>query len=109
MSTDKRCDYTTTFALSGDTFAVIGEDPEIQTGLLEVTGTGEIKIINTGGSSASEGGMGSDSDDSVSKGDVTKPGGGKTSIKDTDAEDDDTSFDPIKKNVREAEKKAAGE
>lgn len=109
MSTDKRCEYTTTFLLGGDTFTVISEDQEIETGSLEVTGTGEMKITNTGGSSASEGGMGSDSDDNEAKGDLTKPGGGKTRIKDTDAEDDDTSFDPIKKNVREAEKKAAGE
>ena len=76
---------------------------ETETGSLEVTGTGEIRISNTGGSSASEGGMGSDSDESKAKGDLTKPGAGKGGTVSSE-EDSDTTFDPIKKNVSEAEK-----
>lgn len=75
-----------------------------EAGALEVTGTGEIRIRNTGGSSASEGGMGSDSDDDKAKGDITKPGEGRSGNSSSD--DSDTAFDPIKKNVREKEKEA---
>ncbi|WP_018613249.1 hypothetical protein [Segetibacter koreensis] len=81
------------------------EDFEIETDRLEVTGTGEIRVTNTGGSSASEGGMGSDSDDDKAKGDLTTTGGKKTGNAAGDEKDEDTTFDPIKKNVREAEKK----
>ncbi len=42
---------------------------ETETGTLEVTGTGDIRTRNTGGSSASEGGLGSSSDDDREKGD----------------------------------------
>ena len=75
---------------------------ETKTGSLEIIGTGEIRVRNTGGSSASEGGMGSDSDDKA-KGDLTKPDTGKTG-NNSAGEDEDISFDPIKKNVRESEK-----
>ena len=75
---------------------------ETETGTLEIIGTGEIRVRNTGGSSASEGGMGSDSDDKA-KGDLTKPDTGKNG-NNSASEDEDISFDPIKKNVREAEK-----
>lgn len=50
-----------------------------QLGKLEVTGTGNIVIRNTGGSSASEGGMGSGSKDSKEKGELTKQGEGTKS------------------------------
>lgn len=104
MSKNKKCRFTA--SLSEDTFSIVRDDFEIETGGLEVTGTGEIRVVNTGGSSASEGGMGSDSDDDKSKGEVTLPGGEKTGTVAGDEDDQDTSFDPIKKNVREAEKKA---
>jgi len=106
MHYNEKCFYTTTALLSGDIICIPSGDLEIQTGTLEVTGTGEIRVTNTGGSSASEGGMGSDSDDQKAKGDITLPGGGKAGSTPGDEEDDDTRFDPIKKNVREAEKKA---
>lgn len=76
---------------------------ETETGTLEIIGTGEIRVRNTGGSSASEGGMGSDSDDKA-KGDLTKPDTGKNGNNSAREDDADISFDPIKKNVREAER-----
>jgi hypothetical protein len=77
--------------------------PDYRTELssFEVTGTGELKIVNTGGSSASEGGMGSDSEGDKAKGDLKKSDTGNTT---SDQDDEDFTFDPIKKNVREAEK-----
>ena len=102
-----RCSFPSTSLPGADTYTYIGDELVKEMGTLEVTGTGEIKIVNTGGSSASEGGMGSDSDDDKAKGDVSLPGGEKTSLVAGDEEDEDTSFDPIKKNVREAEKKAS--
>lgn len=74
-----------------------------ETGTLEIIGTGEIRVRNTGGSSASEGGMGSDSDDKA-KGDLKKQDTGKNGNNSATEDDKDISFDPIKKNVREAEK-----
>lgn len=81
------------------------EDFATQFGFLEITGTGGIRVINTGGASAAEGGMGNDNDDDEAKGEITKPSGEKAG-RNSDAEDEDTRFDPIKKNVREEEKKA---
>jgi len=106
MSKNIRCSFTSTDSSGADTYTLIGDELLKELGTLEVTGTGEIRIVNTGGSSASEGGMGSDSDDDKAKGDVTLPGGEKVSRVAGDEQDEDTSFDPIKKNVREAEKKA---
>lgn len=106
MIKNKKYSHTSTAPFGGEILTVISEDFETETGTLEVSGTGQIRVTNTGGSSASEGGMGSDSDDDKAKGDLTKPDGGKTGNTPGDEEDDDTTFDPIKKNVREAEKKA---
>jgi len=78
-------------------------DVEPQTGSLEVSGTGEIRIVNTGGSSASEGGMGSGSDDDNAKGDLTKTGDKSGGAK-ANEEESDTTFDPIGKNIKEKEK-----
>lgn len=73
-----------------------------QPGYARINGAGTLVITNTGGSSASEGGMGSGSEDDREKGSLSKPGekGGSVSTDD----DDDTTFDPIKKSVKEAEK-----
>lgn len=76
---------------------------EVQTGALSINGTGRLVITNTGGSSASEGGMGSGSDDDTEKGSLSKPGEKSGSASKND-EDEDLTFDPIKKNVKEAEK-----
>lgn len=73
-----------------------------QPGALEVTRCGRLVITNTGGSSASEGGMGSGSDDDREKGSLSQPGEKSGSSLSTD--DSDLTFDPIKKSVKEAEK-----
>ncbi len=75
---------------------------ETETGTLEVTGTGDIRTRNTGGSSASEGGLGSSSDDDREKGDLSQPGSKSGNAKADD--DDPNTFDPVKKSVKEAEK-----
>ncbi len=80
-----------------------GDYKKAELGTLEITGTGEIRVRNTGGSSASEGGMGSDSDDDKTKGDLSNPKGGKSGNRGSEKDDSDITFDPIKKNVREAE------
>lgn len=71
-------------------------------GTLEITGKGDIRVRNTGGSSASEGGLGSSSDDDREKGDLSKPGSKSGNAKADD--DDPNTFDPIKKSIKEAEK-----
>jgi hypothetical protein len=77
---------------------------EMEKSRLGVSGTGELVIVNTGGSSASEGGMGSGSADDTEKGSLSKPG--EKSGEASSNEDDDITFDPLKKNIREAEKKS---
>lgn len=67
---------------------------------VEVTGAGKLQIVNTGGSSAAEGGMGSSNEDDRGKDDNATTSGGTTSGKDAGNPE---SFDPIKKNVKEKE------
>lgn len=74
-------------------------------GTLEVDGTGQMTVTNTGGSSASEGGMGNDNMDDKSKGELKKTGEQPGESMRGDESEEDTRFDPIKKNVREAEKR----
>ena len=69
----------------------------------EIDGSGKLVIKNTGGSSASEGGMGSSSDDDTAKGDLAKEGE-KSGTKSTDNTDD--KWDPIGKNIKEKENDA---
>ena len=69
----------------------------------EIDGSGKLTIVNTGGQSAGEGGMGSSSDDDTAKGDLSKPGE-KSGTKSGDGEDD--KWDPIGKNIKEKEKDA---
>lgn len=78
------------------------EEYDVRRGTIEVTGTGRMVVTNTGGSSASEGGMGSGSGDDREKGSLSKPGEKSGSA--TTDDETDTTFDPIKKNVKEAEK-----
>ena len=68
---------------------------------LEVSGTGALIATNTGGSSASEGGVGSDSGTETEKGELNKNEDSSTTEKDT--------FDPIKRNVEKAEKEGTGD
>ena len=92
-----------TLSAFGSSSKVIEELFDLQTGALSINGAGELVITNTGGSSASEGGMGSGSDDDREKGSLSKPGE-KSGSASSNEEDEDLTFDPIKKNVREAEK-----
>lgn len=78
------------------------KEKDLPPGVVQINGTGKLEITNTGGSSTSEGGMGSGSDDDREKGSLSQPGE-KSGAASTD-EDDDTTFDPIKKSVKEAEK-----
>lgn len=71
----------------------------VEISFFEIDGTGNLIITATGGSSASEGGMGNSNDEDKAKGDLSSPNSDKS-----DSDMDDTSFDPIKKNVREVEK-----
>ncbi|MEJ7681453.1 MAG: hypothetical protein WKG06_27100 [Segetibacter sp.] len=105
MFKNKRNQNSSLASNRGDASTVTHEySVETETGTLEITGTGIITVRNTGGSSASEGGMGSDSDDDKTKGDISKSGGAKSGNRASDKDDSDITFDPIKKNVREAEK-----
>ncbi|MDB5193290.1 MAG: hypothetical protein JWQ96_2853 [Segetibacter sp.] len=79
---------------------ILGELQTLEAGHIEVTGTGEIRIVNTGGSSAGEGGMGSGHKEDTSKGDLTKAG----EKSGTTATEEDNGFDPIGKGIKEKEK-----
>jgi hypothetical protein len=95
--------YEYSFADWSETDAILVGDVQPETGTLEISGTGEVRIVNTGGASASEGGMGTGGDsDEKAKGELSKPREDKDGS--SSSADDDTTFDPIKKNVREAEK-----
>lgn len=65
---------------------------------LVVTTSGKLEILNSGGSSASEGGMGSGSKSETEKGQVDK----HENQKQTDTESKNT-FDPVKKDIDKAE------
>ncbi len=70
----------------------------VELGSLEVSGTGRLQVFNTGGSSASEGGLGSDSKTETEKGEITQRD-------EVDEErEKDHGFDPIKKHIEEKEK-----
>jgi hypothetical protein len=104
METIERSNYILSALNSGSNCTVFTEDIiDVQKGTLEVNGEGKINIRNTGGSSASEGGMGSGNDDDREKGDLSKPGE-KSGTPTTKDDEGDTTFDPIKKNIKEAEK-----
>jgi hypothetical protein len=92
----------------GDEYAAptIGLDFGEAKSTLEVDGTGKIRVINTGGSSASEGGMGNDNMDDKAKGELRKTGEKAGESMRGDETEEDTAFDPIKKSVREAERAA---
>lgn len=79
-----------------------------QAGGLSVDSSGNLVITNTGGSSAGDGGMGSGSDDDTEKGNLQKPGE-KSGSATSNEDDEDVTFDPLKKNAREAEKERSKE
>ncbi|HEX8277516.1 MAG TPA: hypothetical protein VF540_02435, partial [Segetibacter sp.] len=99
MSTIQSLSYT--LSAENERSEILEALPDTQRGTLSIDGTGELVITNTGGSSASEGGMGSGSDDDTEKGSLSKPGEKSGSASRND-EDEDLTFDPIKKNIKEA-------
>lgn len=75
---------------------------EWESDTFEIDGTGKLQIINTGGTSASEGGMGSGSESSKEKGDLQgnlQGDKGGTANGDSDT---GTGWDPMKKHIEEA-------
>lgn len=90
----------------GEAFESISLDEEIKTEKwrnLEVDGTGRLVISNTGGTSASEGGMGTGGGKDAEKGELNKIGEDKPAPTGNDQQD---TFDPIKDNVeKETNKK----
>ncbi len=109
MSKNKQEFFISPALYNENNFTLIFENTEVETGTLEISSTGNIVIRNTGGSSAAEGGMGSGSDDKREKGELTKPGEGaikRNGNSGADEGDSDTSFDPVKKDIKEAEKAA---
>lgn len=83
---------------------------EIETGQFEITGDGELRIVNTGGSDAAQGGMGSGSDTKQEKGDMSNVKGSNTFSNPSRAEEEeDTSNDPVGKEIKKAEREAERE
>lgn len=75
---------------------ILTEDESEMTGL-EITGTGSLVISNTGGSSASEGGMGTGGGAEKGPG-IQDPGGNKSSQQENTSSksSDDEEWDPLK-------------
>ena len=72
----------------------------------EVSAAGRINIMNTGGSSASEGGMGSSSKSSEEKGTVSGPDQKNNTKGNTKSDNSsENSFNPIKEDIEKAEQK----
>lgn len=76
-------------------------DEEHETGLLNVDATGKLIIVNTGGSDAAAGGMGSGSKDKTEKGDLANVKGNNT--RDKDRSNNANSHDPVGKEIKKAE------
>jgi hypothetical protein len=88
--------------LCDDTTYIVTEENamEWERESFEVDGTGKLQIINSGGTSASEGGMGSGSKDEKEKGDLRQPlTGEKGGTPNSDMEE---HWDPVKENIDEA-------
>ncbi len=88
--------------LCDDTAYIVTEENEWEgeTGSFEIDGTGKLQIINSGGTSAAEGGMGSGSKDEKEKGDLRQPlTGEKGGTPNSDMEE---GWDPVKENIEEA-------
>ena len=64
-----------------------------------IDGTGKLQVVNTGGTSASEGGMGSGSQDNKEKGQLQHPVTGEDGG--TPNEDSEAGWDPIGENIKE--------
>ena len=68
-----------------------------QPSAMHITGAGKLIILNTGGSSAAEGGMGTGADKDTEKGEIQKENQQEV------RENNEDHFDPIKRNVERAE------
>jgi hypothetical protein len=95
-------DSDVVLSLGDDIINIVTEENEIQweNDAFEIDGTGKLKITNTGGTSAAEGGMGSGSESEKEKGDLQEPSSGEKSGKPNT--DPNTGFDPVKENIDEA-------
>ncbi len=69
----------------------------VKSAAMHVSAEGILKILNTGGSSAAEGGMGTGADEDTEKGEIQKENQQEV------RENNEDHFDPIKKNVERAE------
>ena len=67
--------------------------------LYYVSEDGHLTVLNTGGTGASEGGMGSGNESGKEKGTVSKPGDSATKSDDKE----DNGFDPVKKDIEKAQ------
>ncbi|MGN6617474.1 MAG: hypothetical protein ACTHJ5_09880 [Ilyomonas sp.] len=77
------------------------EEPSV--GSFEITADGRLVIVDTGGSSASEGGMGSGSKDKEEKGDIGNPKRDSTS---SDKKETEEKNDPVGKEIKKAEEQS---
>jgi hypothetical protein len=76
----------------------------------EVSAAGRINIMSSGGTSASEGGMGSGSKSSEEKGTVSGPDQKNNTKGNTKSDNSsENSFDPIKEDIEKAEQKNKSE
>ena len=80
-------------------FATLYQDESQALSLYYISENGRLIVLNTGGTGASEGGMGSGNQSGEEKGTVSKPEGSDTK---TD-EKEDNGFDPLKKDIEKAQ------
>lgn len=82
--------------------------PLLEPGSMEVSGGSKLIITNTGGSSASEGGMGSGGDtDEKEKGELSKPGESKDRTSGGNKQSGSTGNDSYEDKVKEETEKAS--
>src|SRR3954453_22585485 len=88
--------------LCDDTAYIVTEENnmEWEKGSFEIDGTGKLQIMNSGGTSAAGGGMGSGSKDEKEKGDLQQPLTGEKGG--TPNSDMEKGWDPVKENIDEA-------
>src|SRR5438270_14074391 len=88
--------------LCDDTAYIVTEENERlwEMGSFEIDGTGKLQIVNTGGTSAAGGGMGSSSKDEKEQGDLQQPLTGEKGG--TPNSDMEKGWDPMKENIEEA-------
>lgn len=95
-------DNNVVLPLCDDTIYIVTEEnsTEWETGSFEIDGSGKLHITSSGGTSASEGGMGSGSKSEKEKGDLQQPLTGEKGG--TPNSDMENKWDPVKENIDEA-------